>query len=45
MMVTHQVNITRLTDVFVRSGEMVVLKRETGGEVKVLGSVDPLSTR
>jgi len=45
VMVTHQVNITRLTDVFVRSGEMVVLKRETGGEVKVLGSVDPLSTR
>lgn len=43
--VTHQVNITRLTDVFPSSGEIVVLRRLQDGEVEVLGTVDPRSTQ
>ena len=37
VLVTHQVNITALTGVFPRSGEIVVVRLETGGEVTVLG--------
>lgn len=45
VMVTHQVNITRLTDVFPSSGEIVVLRREADGDLAVLGTVDPRSTQ
>jgi len=45
VMVTHQVNITRLTDVFPSSGEIVVLRRAEDGEVDVVGTVDPRSTQ
>jgi len=45
VMVTHQVNITRLTDVFPSSGEIVVLRREADGDLTVLGTVDPRSTQ
>jgi phosphohistidine phosphatase SixA len=45
VMVTHQVNITRLTDVFPSSGEIVVLRREADGDLVVLGTVDPRSTQ
>lgn len=45
VMVTHQVNITRLTNVFPSSGEIVVLRRVAGGELDVLGTVDPRSTQ
>ncbi|RIA47744.1 histidine phosphatase family protein [Dichotomicrobium thermohalophilum] len=45
LMVTHQVNITGLTDVFPSSGEIVVLRREADGDLAVLGTVDPRSTQ
>jgi phosphohistidine phosphatase SixA len=45
VMVTHQVNITRLTDVFPSSGEIVVLRRAADGELDMLGTVDPRSTQ
>lgn len=37
VLVTHQVNITALTGVFPRSGEMVVVRTTPGGEVRLLG--------
>jgi phosphohistidine phosphatase SixA len=37
VMVTHQVNITALTGVFPRSGEIVVLKRKPDGAVTTIG--------
>ena len=42
MMVTHQVNITALTDVFPSSGEIIVI-RWTSGAVEVIGriKIDP----
>ena len=43
-MVTHQVNITALTDVFPLSGEMVVLKRAGDGTIEVLGTIAPRKT-
>jgi len=45
VMVTHQVNITRLTDVFPRSGEIVVLNRKDSGELEVLGTITPRQAR
>jgi phosphohistidine phosphatase SixA len=39
VLVTHQVNITALTGVFPSSGEIVVLRREAGGEIEVLGRI------
>jgi len=45
VMVTHQVNITRLTDVFPSSGEIVVLRRGEDGDLAVLGTVDPRATQ
>ena len=45
VMVTHQVNITRLTDVFPSSGEIVVLRRAADDDLDVLGTVDPRSTQ
>jgi len=39
------VNITRLTDVFPSSGEIVVLRRGADGDLTVLGTVDPRSTQ
>lgn len=40
VLVTHQVNITALTDVFPRSGEIVVVKPNDGA-VQVIGRLDP----
>jgi len=45
VMVTHQVNITALTDVFPSSGEMVVLKGGDEGGLEVLGTLAPRETR
>jgi len=45
VLVTHQVNITGLTRVFPGSGEIVVLRRETDGDLAVLGSVEPRPTQ
>jgi len=45
VMVTHQVNITRLTDVFPGSGEIVVMRRMPDGSVEVLGTVAPRPAR
>ena len=43
MLVTHQVNVTGLTDVFPSSGEIVVIDVTANGSVEVLGTilVDP----
>jgi phosphohistidine phosphatase SixA len=43
MLVTHQVNVTALTDVFPSSGEIVVIDMMPDGTVDVLGTilVDP----
>ncbi len=40
VLVTHQVNITALTDVFPRSGEMIVLERSGSGEFPVVGRIE-----
>ncbi len=39
LLVTHQVNITALTDVYPASGEIVVLKKTAKGGITVLGTV------
>jgi phosphohistidine phosphatase SixA len=41
VMVTHQVNITALTGVFPRSGEIVVLKRASDGVMITVGRLLP----
>lgn len=40
VLVTHQVNITTLTGVYPRSGELVVLRRTEAGEVAVAGTIE-----
>ena len=42
ILVTHQVNITALLGVYVSSGEIVVVKKNAQGELKVLGSIKTL---
>ncbi len=39
VMVTHQVNITALTGVFPKSGDIVVLRREPDGGISVRGTI------
>ncbi len=39
VLITHQVNITALTDFYPASGEMVIIKRSDSGEIQVLGSI------
>ncbi len=40
VLVTHQVNITALTDIFPASGELIVLRRASDGSLTVVGSVE-----
>lgn len=39
VLVTHQVNITALTNVYPQSGELVVIRREETGAIKVVGTI------
>jgi len=39
VLVTHQVNITALTDVYPASGELVVIRISEQGEIAVVGSI------
>ena len=39
VLVSHQVNITALTGVFPRSGEMVVVERKKDGRLQVVGTI------
>jgi broad specificity phosphatase PhoE len=39
VLVTHQVNITALTGVYPRSGELVIIRRTNSGEISVVGSI------
>lgn len=39
LLVTHQVNITALTGVYPRSGELVVIRRNQSGEIQVVGTI------
>jgi len=39
VLVTHQVNITALTDVYPRSGEIVIARRDAIGNIRVLGTI------
>jgi phosphohistidine phosphatase SixA len=39
VLVTHQVNITALTDVYPQSGELVIVRRDKGGELSVVGTI------
>ncbi len=41
ILVTHQVNITALTNIFPRSGTIVVVRRSEQGRLEVLGTIDP----
>lgn len=41
ILVTHQVNITALTDIFPRSGEMVVIQPTAEGAIRVMGRLEP----
>ncbi len=40
VMVTHQVNITALTDVFPSSGELVIVHQSTDGKLSVVGTIE-----
>lgn len=40
LMVTHQVNITALTDVFPKSGEIVVIRAQSQNCIEVLGTIE-----
>ena len=40
VLVTHQVNITALTQVYPGSGEMIIVGRSAAGELSVLGSIE-----
>ncbi len=40
VLVTHQVNITALIDVFPASGEMIVVRRSGTGEYRVVGRIE-----
>lgn len=40
VLVTHQVNITALTGIFPSSGEIVVVAKNPGGRVQVLGTIE-----
>ena len=39
VLVTHQVNITALTDVYPRSGELVVIRLDRSGDILVVGTI------
>lgn len=39
VLVSHQVNITELTNVFPASGELVVFRRSQAGEIEVVGTL------
>jgi len=39
VLVTHQVNITALTDVYPQSGELVIIRRDEAGELSVVGTI------
>jgi len=39
VMVTHQVNITALTNVYPGSGDLVVIRREENGRISVVGTI------
>jgi hypothetical protein len=41
VLVTHQVNITALTNVVPRSGELIVAQPLADGRVRVVGRLDP----
>jgi hypothetical protein len=41
ILVTHQVNITALTEVYPSSGEIVVIRMTNLGGVKVVGRIPP----
>jgi hypothetical protein len=41
VLVTHQVNITALTNVMPRSGELIIVQPLAGGQVQVLGRLEP----
>lgn len=41
VLVTHQVNITALTEVFPAEGEVLALRRRADGEIAVVGRVTP----
>ncbi len=43
VMVTHQVNITELTGIVPRSGDVVIVKAKPDGEIQILGELDPSS--
>jgi phosphohistidine phosphatase SixA len=40
VLVTHQVNISALTGVYVASGELVIIRIAKNGEIEVLGSIE-----
>lgn len=39
VLVTHQVNITALTDIYPTSGELVIIRRTKGGDLSVVGTI------
>ncbi|WP_455197773.1 histidine phosphatase family protein [Kaarinaea lacus] len=40
VLVTHQVNINALTNVYTSSGEMVIVRRNEAGEIAVVGNIE-----
>ena len=41
VLVTHQVNITALTDIFTRSGEIILVSRNEDGDLESRGRITP----
>ncbi|MEN3791546.1 histidine phosphatase family protein [Fulvimarina sp. MAC3] len=41
VLVTHQVNITALTDIFPASGEIILVATEEDGSIETRGSIEP----
>ena len=39
VLVTHQVNITALTDVYPNSGEMIIIRQSAEGDIEVMGTI------
>lgn len=40
VLVTHQVNITALTGIYPKSGELVIVRRSDAGELSIVGTVE-----
>ncbi|MEQ9348754.1 MAG: histidine phosphatase family protein [Thalassospira sp.] len=43
LLITHQVNITKLTGIYPRSGEIILIRLDENGNVETLGRIMPMA--